>query len=77
MAHKVYSLIVGAIKQGKLIEPFDRFDFKKTCPGLAEGTYKVFLNKHRKGNPNRDTELFEKLASGKFKVVRPFKYGFD
>ncbi len=77
MSHKVYGLIVQGIKQGKILEPFDRSDFRKACPGLGEGTYKAFLDKHRKGNPGGNSELFEKVAPGKFKVIKPFKYGFD
>jgi len=76
MSHKVYGLIVQGIKQEKLLEPFDRNDFRRACPGLGEGTYNAFLDKHRIGNPGGNSELFEKVASGKFKVVKPFKYGF-
>jgi len=76
MTHKVYGFIVKAIKQGRLREPFDRNDFRKACPSLGEGTYQAFLDKHRKGNPGGNSELFEKVAPGKFRVLRPFKYGF-
>ena len=77
MTHKVYRMIVNAIKQGKLKEPFNSKDFRRTCPGLRGGTYQTFLAKHRKGNPGGNSELFERVGSGLFRVIRPFKYGFD
>ncbi len=73
--HKVYNSIVEAIRTGKLKEPFTSDDFRKACRGFAEGTYKVFLNKHRVGNPGGNSELFLRVVSGKFKLQRPFKYG--
>jgi hypothetical protein len=39
--HKVYSAIVLAVKNGQLKEPFGQDDFRRTCPNLGEGTYKV------------------------------------
>ena len=73
--HKVYSAIVKAIKKRKLKEPFGSKEFRIACPGFADGTYNAFLYKHRKGNPGGNSELFKKVASGKFRVIRPFKYG--
>lgn len=75
--YKVYGCIVKAVKSDKLREPFTKIDFAKTCPNFGEGTYVAFLDKHRVGNPGGNSELFEKVAPGKFKLVRPFKYGFD
>jgi hypothetical protein len=75
MAHKVYGAIVKAIKSKKLAEPFSRSDFRKACPGLGEGTYNAFLDKHAKDNPGGNTELFERVAPGRFNCIRPFKYG--
>ena len=72
--HTVYFSIVNAVKSGKLKEPFTREDFQKACPGLGQGTYQAFLNKHRKGNPGTYSELFDRVETGKFKVIRPFKY---
>jgi hypothetical protein len=72
--HKVYSAIVQAVKGGQLKEPFGQDDFRRTCPNLGEGTYKAFLHKHRKGNPGGASELFEMVASGKFCLLRPFRY---
>jgi hypothetical protein len=72
--HKVYRSIVNAVKKGRLQEPFTSKDFKRVCPGFAEGTYGTFLSKHAKGNPDGNTELFERVARGKHKLIRPFKY---
>ncbi len=73
--HKVYSAIVRAVKSGQLQEPFGHDNFRRACPGFAEGTYSVFLNKHRKGNPGGVSELFEKMSKGKYRLLRPFRYG--
>jgi hypothetical protein len=73
--HKVYSAIVQAVKSGKLDEPFSQDDFRRACPGLGKGTYNAFLHKHRKGNPGGQSELFELVAPGSFRLLRPFRYG--
>ena len=73
--HQVYSAIVYAVKTGKLKEPFSQNDFRRACPGLGEGTYQAFLHKHRKGNPGGNSELFEMTQPGKFRLLRPFRYG--
>jgi len=73
--HKVYQAIVDAVKQGRLNEPFGVSAFRKSCPGFGEGTYKAFLYKHRKGNPGKNSELFQQVAPGRFTLIRPFKYG--
>ena len=75
MGHKVYHAVVKAIRVGKLTEPFTSQDFKNSCPGFGNGTYNAFLYKHCCGNPGGNSELFEKVAPGQFKCVRPFKYG--
>jgi len=75
MAHKVYKSIIKAIKSGKLTEPFSRKDFEISCPVFGKGTYNAFLYKHDRGNPSGNTELFEKVSPGKFRCLRPFKYG--
>lgn len=75
MSHKVYTAIVAAISKGSLAEPFTVEDFRKSCPRFGEGTYKAFLYKHRKDNPGGNSELFVLVAPGRFKCMRPFKYG--
>jgi hypothetical protein len=75
--HKVYGSIVKAVKDERLKEPFTNDDFRIACPGLGEGTYNAFLHKHRINNPSRNSELFEKVAPGQFKLLRPIKYGLD
>jgi len=62
--HRVYSAIVYAVKSGRLKEPFSREDFRKACPSFGEGTYTAFLDKHRRGNPRGNSELFERVAPG-------------
>jgi hypothetical protein len=76
MKHKVYEAIVKAIKAGNLAEPFTMQDFQMACPGLGNGAYNAFLYKHSKGNPGGNSELFERVAPGQFRCLRPFKYGF-
>jgi len=76
-SHKIYSSIVEAVQNGKLEELFTKDDFRKACPDFAEGTYNVFLKKHRVENPGGNTELFKEVSPGKFELVKPFKYGLD
>lgn len=75
MKHRVYGEIIKAVKAGILKEPFTVRDFKISCPDLGDGTYSAFLYKHRTGNPSANTELFERVSRGRFRCVRPFKYG--
>jgi hypothetical protein len=75
--HKVYSYILRTVKSGRLREPFTKDDSGNACPGFGKGTYNAFLYKHRVRKPGGNSELFKKVCTGKFKLVRPFKYGFD
>lgn len=75
MRHKVYESIVTAIKSGKMAEPFTKQDFEMSCPGFGNGTYNAFLYKHVKGNNKGNSELFERVAPGQFRCLRPFEYG--
>lgn len=75
--HKVYTCIVKAVVSGKLKEPFTKEEFRLVCPDFKEGTYNAFLWKHSMGNPGKNTELFIKVEKGKFKLIRPFKYGIS
>ena len=76
--HKVYGALVEAVTGGRLAEPFGQADFRRACPGFAEGTYRAFLWKHSRGGQREptDTVLLERSAPGRFRLVRPFKYGF-
>ena len=74
--HMVYSTIITAVKNGRLKEPFSRNDLKSACKSLVEETCNTFPSKHRKGNPGGNSELFEMVSKGKFKLIRPLRYGF-
>jgi len=74
--HKVYKCIIEAVENGYLKEPFSKDDFKIACQGFKEGTYNSFLYKFRVGNHTGSSELFKLLSPGRFKLVRPYKYGF-
>ena len=69
MSHEVYGAIVDAIRAGALIEPFSEENFRAACPGFGNGTYNAFLDKHRRGNPRGNSELFERVSPGKFKCL--------
>jgi hypothetical protein len=75
MAHEVYKAIVTAVREGIMQEPFSAEDFRRSCPGFGSGTYQAFLWKHAKGNPGGQSELFEKVARGSFRLLHPIKYG--
>lgn len=62
--------VFEALEKGKLKEPFDAEDIKKSCPGFAEETYKNTLVHHRKGNPINQPEYFERLDSGKYCLIK-------
>ena len=63
------SQIYAAVKAGRLAEPFSPDDVRRACPGWATTTYTVFLSKHRAGNPGKDTELFERVAAGRYRTL--------
>ena len=73
--HRVYRAIVEAWKRKRLREPFTKDDFREACPGFGDGTYNAFLHKHRRGNPAGTSELFELVAPGRFRLLRPLRYG--
>jgi hypothetical protein len=76
--HKVYRALVEAVTGGKLQEPFGQAEFRRVCPGFAEGTYRAFLWKHSGGGDRaeNDSQLLERTAPGRFRLIRPFKYDF-
>lgn len=75
MGHRVYGAIVKAIRVEKLSEPFSKKNFEMCCPSFGIGTYNAFLDKHVRGNPGGNSELFERVSPGQFRCLRPFKYG--
>lgn len=75
MRHRVYTAIIKAIKNGQMTESFSVRDFEMCCPGFGKGTYNAFLYKHTKNNQGGNSKLFEKIATGRFRCLRPFKYG--
>jgi excisionase family DNA binding protein len=76
MPHKLYKDIVDAVRSGTLTEPFTSSDVRRACPGWSSNTYGTFLPKHRVDNPGGNSELFEQLPTGQYKLLRPIKYGF-
>ena len=58
-----------AVKEGGLKEPFRARDIRNAVPGYAYKTYQVFLPKHRRGNPGGETELFEQVAKGLYRLL--------
>ena len=75
MAHRIYEAVVKAMKTGRLTEPFSKHDFRTACPGFGTGTYNAFLDKHAQGNPGGNSELVERVSPGRFRCLRPFRYG--
>jgi hypothetical protein len=61
--------IYDAVSAGKLSEPFDARAVQQACPGWADNTYSTFLAKHAKGNPGGNTELFLRVAVGKYRLL--------
>ena len=71
---RVYTAIVRAVENERIIEPFTNEDFRENCLGFGNGTYNAFLHKHRKGNPAGSSELFILVSPCRFKLIRPVKY---
>lgn len=61
--------IRAAVRDGRLLEPFRAKDVKRACPGFANKAYHVFLPKHRRGNPGGNTELFERVDRGLYRLL--------
>jgi hypothetical protein len=74
--HQVYGAIVKAVNVGTLVEPFTKDRFREACPGFGNGTYNAFLDKHARGNPGGNSELFDRVSPGLFNCIRPFRYEF-
>lgn len=69
------SEIYAAVQSGRLREPFGPEDVRAACPGWAESTYRVFLPKHRVGNPGKASELFEQTSMGRYRTLPALRAG--
>lgn len=75
-SEEIYRQLVEAVKRGELSEPFTKADFRRTCPGLTDATYRAFLWRHSGGGAApKDSLLLERVAPAGFRLSRPFKYG--
>ena len=70
---KIIESIKVALKEKRLPERFNPYDFKRACPEFAEKTYHVFLPKHRVGNPGGYTEYFEQHLDGSYSLLSKFR----
>ena len=61
--------IQRARRQGRLPYRFRAEDLKAACPGWADRTYKVFLSKHRVGNPGGYTPYFKRRSRGLYSLI--------
>jgi len=59
-----------AVQEGKLTEPFSKKNLERVFKNWGKGTYDAYLFKHRVGNPGGYLEYFERVAPGKFKLVK-------
>ncbi|MHB8544413.1 MAG: hypothetical protein ACYC9S_10505 [Leptospirales bacterium] len=75
MAHEVYMAIITAVREERIQEPFTAANVRRGCPEINPTTPGTFLPKHAEGNPRRNSELFEKVARGLFRLLRPIKNG--
>ena len=62
--------IRAAVAAGRLAEPFTGTDVERACPGWAKRTYRVFLAKHRVGNPGSYAAYFVRVEPGVYRLVR-------
>ena len=58
-----------ARRLGQVPKCFRSTDVRKACPGWAEPTYKVFLPKHRVGNPGGYSAYFKQHADGSYSLI--------
>jgi hypothetical protein len=64
------SQVYAAVRAGRLKEPFGPDDVRRACPGWPSATYTNFFPKHRVGNPSKTTELFERVADGRYRTLQ-------
>jgi hypothetical protein len=67
------SEIYAAVASRKLKEPFGPDDVRKACPSWALNTYGTFLAKHAIGNPGGNTELFKRVAPGRYVTIQSLR----
>ena len=74
--HGTYARIISAVKSKRLAEPFFPKDVPKACRAKNNAeTFRKFPSAHRKKNPYNHRELFVQLKDGRYKLIRPFRYG--
>lgn len=66
----VIEKIREAVEKGNLDEPFGKKDLGEKFPDWPEGTRNAYLWKHYVGNPRGYKEYFEKVAPGKFRLIK-------
>ena len=66
MGRETIRRIRAAVRVGKLHEPFKASEVNKLLGIHWAGT---FLPKHRVENPGGDTELFVRVAKGRYRLV--------
>ena len=62
------SEIYAARRAERLPEIFTAADVRRHCPGWSDLTYDRFLSKHAVGNPGGNTELFVRVARGRYRI---------
>jgi hypothetical protein len=65
----LHHAIRAAVAAGRLQQPFSHGDCKTKCPGYANNTYCTFLPKHRAGNPGGYIAYFERMPTGKYRLL--------
>ncbi len=72
--YPTYSKIVRAVRSKKLKEPFYPNDLVKAC-GIESRAASRYPARYRRGNPQGKSVYFVQMNNGRYKLVRPFKYG--
>ncbi|MEE9283963.1 MAG: hypothetical protein V3U49_07825 [Nitrososphaerales archaeon] len=70
MPQNILESIKEAVNNGRLKEPFTPQDVKRISPGKVDKTYNSFLVHHRKGNPIKFPEYFERGKDGTYKLLK-------
>ena len=75
MVHDTYKTIIKLVNSKKLKEPFYPKDIKNSTRAKNIETLRRLPALHRKGNLGGTSELFTQFKDGRYKLIRPFKYG--